>query len=89
MRISAVVILIAIARNLGRGGARCWGVGGWYRMSALPGIGTPHRVPPERKHNRLWRERRDRLIVGLIYIYFQHIPQKKKTVEQCEQRQYS
>lgn len=41
-------------------------------MSALPGIGTPHRVPPERKHNRLWRERRERLL-GLI----QHIPQKK------------
>lgn len=45
------------------GGARCWGVGGWYHMSALPGTGTPLRVPPERKRNRLWRERRDRPLV--------------------------
>lgn len=45
-------------------------------MSALPGIGTPHRVPPERKHNRLRRERRDGKLLALICINFHHIPQK-------------
>lgn len=34
-------------------------------MSALPGTGTPLRVPPERKRNRLWRERRDRPLVRI------------------------
>lgn len=34
-------------------GARGWGVGGWCRRSALPGIGTPRRAPPERRHSHV------------------------------------